>query len=315
MISARLEAKNLRIWLFCITLFLIGVIVCAPFLGLVDDKLLYSAFPFLDFGLVLSGSLFGHEIPSVVADNFSFAVSLACIILALSLFMHLIYVIVLNIFRVQRAHAASVLRKTGYSKDYFDILENKRRKLAKKPIGPTNDLCLAKEYCDGRKYESAFEILRNINIDDFDLKDATKYYAIYAYVFTLTGDLKNAHFALELDEPFIERQHGSIEADFSKALLAYAEHDFDTAKAKFKALLKTKNIELRVWSGMYLALIYLRLHNKDKARKLAVAISGYKKSPRQSEDMLKLLSKIEAAYALEAEEAAEQTREEFSITN
>lgn len=308
MIKARLEAKNLRIWLTCIALFLCGIIICAPFLGLINGDMLYKALPFLDFGLAIHG----EGLPAWLVDNFSFAVSIICICAAVCLVFHFIYVIVLNVLRGQRRHAAKVLRKTGYSKDYFDILEDKRRRISKSVFASTNDLCLAKEYCDGRRYESAFEILRNINIDDFDLKDATRYYALYSYIFTLTGDLKNARFALELDEPFIEKQKGSIEADFAKALLAYAEHNFDEAKSGFKALLKCRNDEISVWSGMYLGLLYLRTHNKEKARKLAVSLSGCKKTPRQSEDLLKLLKKIETAYALEAEEEAERTRAEFA---
>ncbi len=308
MIKARLEAKNLRIWLTCIAVFLCGVIICAPFLGLLDDDLLYYALPFLDFGLVISGD----GLPAWLVDNFNFGVSLACVCAAVALFFHLIYVIVLNIYRAQRRKAARILKKTGYSKDYYDVLEDKRRKLKNSVFSSTNDLCLAKEYCDGRRYESAFEILRNINIDDFDLKDATSYYALYAYVFTITGDLKNARFALELDEPFIERLKGSVEADFAKALLAYAEHNFSDAKSGFKALLKCRNNEIRVWAGLYLGLLYLRMHSKEKARKLAVSLSSCKKTPRQSEDLLKLLKKIETAYALEAEEEAQKTREEFA---
>ncbi len=308
MIKARLEAKKLRVWLTCIALFACGVIICAPFLGLLNEDLLYYAFPFLDFGLVITGD----GIPEWIVDNFSFIVSILCICAAVCLLFHIIYVIVLNVFRLQRRRAAKLLRKTGYSKDYYDILEDKRRKLSKSVFSSTNDLCLAKEYCDGRRYESAFEILRNIDIDDFDLKDATHYYALYSYIFTLIGDLKNARFALELDEPFIEEQKGSVEADFAKALLAYAEHNFDEAKSGFKALIKCRNNEIRVWSGMYLGLLYLRLHNKEKARKIAVSLSGCKKTPRQSEDLLKLLKKIETAYALEAEEEAEKARAEFA---
>ena len=104
----------------------------------------------------------------------------------------------------------------------------------------------------------------------------------------------------------------SAEINFVKALYMYARHDFDAAKGAFKPLLRSKNSEIRVWAGMYLSLIYLRLHNKEKAKSLAVAISKYRKTPRQSEDMLKLLKKIEAAYALEAEEAAQSAREEFA---
>ncbi len=310
MIKARLEAKNLRIWLTCIAVFICGIIICAPLLGLINDDMLYRVAPFLDFGLTVSG----EGLPTWFADNFSFIVSLICLCAAVCLAFHIAYVIVLNVYRYQRRRAAKALKKSGYSKEYYDILEDKRRKLKKSVFASTNDLCLAKEYCDGRRYESAFEILRNINIDDFDLKDATRYYALYSYIFTLTGDIKNARFALELDEPFIEKQKGCVEADFAKALLAYAEHNFDDAKPTFKALLKCKNNEIRVWSGMYLGLLYLRTHNKEKARKLAVSLSGCKKTPRQSEDMLKLLKKIETAYALEAEEEAQRLREKFVTT-
>lgn len=312
MIKARLEAKNIAIWLFCIALFICAALVCLPFLGLLDDTLLYKYLPFLDFGLSISGSIFGRELPAAVTDNFNFVVSMLCLVGAVALLMHIIYVIILNIYRGQRRKAAKILKNEGYTQQYFDLIERKRKQLAGKNISCTNDLCAVCEYCDGRRYESAFEILRNINVDEFDLKDATVYYALYAYVFILTGDLKNARFALELGEPFVEKRHGSVENDFAKALLMYAEHDFEGAKAGFKELLSSKNSKLKVWSGMYLGLIYLRLHKKDRARKLAVSLSDMKKTPRQSEDMLKLLKKIETAYAIEAEEAVENNEAEVA---
>lgn len=314
MIKARLEAKNLRIWLTCITLFLCGIILSAPFLGVINDDMLYSVFPFLDFGIVISGSIFGVELGDAFCNHFSFGVSLACIIAAVAMLAHIVYVIALCILRNQRRRAAKVLKTSGYCSEYFELLNNKRRQLAKSSLSSTNDLCLAKEYCDGRRYDSAFEILRNIDIDDFDLKDATRYYALYAYAFILTGDLKNARFALELGEPFVEKLKVSEESDFALALLTYAEHDFLGAKKAFGKLLNSKNVELKVWSGMYTGLIYLRLHQKEKARKIAVALSSCKKTPRQSEDMLKLLKKIEEAYALQAEEEADKSRKEFAVS-
>lgn len=304
MINARLEAKNIAIWLFVIALFICAAIVSLPFLGLLDDDLLYQYLPFLNFGIAINGSIFGREIPAVIKDNFNFASGIICVIAAVALVFHIIYVIILNVLRGQRRKAAKVLKREGYTQQYFDLIERKRRRLAGRDISCTNDLCAAAEYCDGRRYESAFEILRNINVDEFDLKDATVYYALYAYTFILTGDLKNARFALELGEPFAEKLKESIETDFAKALLMYAEHDFDGAKEGFKKIISSRNQRLKVWSGMYLGLIYLRMHKKEKARKLAVSLSGIKKTPRQSEDMLKLLKKIEAAYAMEAEEEA-----------
>lgn len=310
MIKARLEAKNLAIWLFCIALFISAALVCLPFLGLLDDDILYNYLPFLDFKITISGEILGWQIPKAVSDNFSFGLGILCLVAAVCLIMHLIYVIVLNIYRMQRRNAARILKSEGYSQLYYDIIERKRTSLEFKKISCTNDLCAAAEYCDGRRYESALEILRNIDVDEFDVKGATLYYSIYAYVFILTGNLKDARFALELGEPFAEELHGSLDYDFSRALLMYAEHDFEGARAEFKKILGSKNSRLRVWSGMYLGLIYLRMHEKEKARKLAVGLSSMKKSPRQSEDMLKLLKKIEAAYALEAEEAEADTAKE-----
>lgn len=312
MIKARLEAKPFRIFLVCMSLFLSAIIICAPILRLVNDEMLYSVFPFLNFGLSVSGSIFGWEIPAVVSNNFSFAVSIASIVAALWIFVHIIYVIYLNILRGQRSKAAKVLRKTGYSAEYFEILERKHAKLSRSSFSEENMLCLAKQYCDGRRYESAFELLKNADIEGFSVNDAVRYYALYAYVFILMGDLKNVEFALELAEPFVEKCRDRTEFDFVKALYLYAKHDFDGAKNGFKPLCSCKNREIKVWAGMYLALIYLRLHNKEKARKLAVTLSGYKKTPRQSEDMLKLLKKIETAYMLESKEQGEKARNEFA---
>lgn len=313
MIKARLEIKKLRVWLTCISLFLCGAIMSAPFLGLIDDELLYWLMPFLDFGLIIEGSVFGRELPSFVTDNFSFAVSLACVMAMICLTAHIIYVVVLNVLRGQHRHAASVLKRTGYSREYFELLEHKSMKLKGSSLASTNDLCLAKEYCDGRRYESALEILRNIDIDNFDVKDAARYYSLYAYIFVLTGNLKNARFAVDLGVPFAEKLKDHSEADFVSALILYAERDYDGALTAFSPLLKSKNASVRVWSGMYTGLIHLRKHNKEAAREIAVTLSKYKKTPRQSEDMLKLLKKIEAAYAIEAEENAEKERAMFSV--
>ena len=307
MIKASLEAKSFRIWVFCICVFILGVLVCLPFLGLLTEDILYSALPGLDLGLRLSGG----GLPSWLTENFNFIVSLTVIGLFVCLAAVTVTLAVTLLLYSQRKRAAGVLKRTGYSQEYFDLIERKRRRLSRSPLAPTNDLCAVSEYIDGRRYESAFQILRNINVDDFDIRDATVYYSLYAYCFILTGDLKNARFALELGDPFVEKQKGSTNADFVRALLMYAEHDFEGAKRGFRSVIDGKNHRLRVWSGMYLALIHLRQHDKDKARKLAVKLSSMKKTPRQSEDMLKLLKKIEQAYTLEAEEAAQAAREEF----
>lgn len=306
MIKARLEIKSLRIWLICITLFLWGAVICAPFLGLLNDRILYDIFPFLNFGLEISGNVFGREIPAAVRDYFSFSVSLLCVIAAIGLFSHIIYVAILNILKNQRRRAEKTLRKEGYSRSYFELLERKSSQLKGTSLAPKNDLCLAKEYCDGRRYDNALEVLRSVDIDSFDVKDALRYYSLYSYIFVLTGSLNNARFSLDLGAPFAEKVKDRSEYDFVSSLLMYAEHNYDGALEGFGSILLSKNIEMRIWAGMYMGLIYLRKHQKEDARSIVVGLSKYKKTARQSEDMLKLLKKIETAYALEDAEDAEK---------
>ncbi len=309
MIKARLEAKNLRLWLLCITVFLWGVIIAAPFLGLVDYSFIYELVPSLDLGFKVEGTILGITIPKTEIN-----LGVICLLALIGLIAHLIYVIVLNIYRAQRHKAAKILRRDGYSREYFEIFERKSKHLKGTALASTNDLCLAKEYCDGRRYENALEILRNIDIDNFDVKDASRYYSLYAYIFILLGNLKNARFALDLGVPFAEKLKDRSEPDFVNSLLAYAEHDYDAALEGFKPILSSKNTEMRVWSGMYTGLIYLRRHQKDEARAIVVSLSKCKKTARQSEDMLKLLKKLEQAYAIEAQEQAEETAQFLSAT-
>lgn len=140
MIKARLEAKNIAIWLFLIALFICAALICLPFLGLLSENELYRYLPFLNFGLGISGSIFGRELPAVIIDNFNFGVSMLCLVSAVALFIHIIYVVILNIYRAQRRRAAKVLKSEGYSQQYFDLIERKRRQLAGKSISCTNDL-------------------------------------------------------------------------------------------------------------------------------------------------------------------------------
>ncbi|MCC8196114.1 MAG: hypothetical protein LIO49_04815 [Ruminococcus sp.] len=305
MIKTRTEIKNFKIWMICLALFLWALLLAAPFLGLLDDSLLYSIFPFLNFGLVIDGTIAGNEIPQFIKDNFSFGVSLACVMLAIALVVLLVYLVVRCILASQHSRAKKVLRKTGYSAEYFALLEKKKKSLKGSYLEAVNDLCLAKEYGDGRRYDTALEILRNVDIDKFKVRDAAEYYSLYAYIFILTGNLDNAGFAIDLGVPFAEKVKDKSDMDFVSALLLYAQKDYEGAENAFKPLLKSRNNEIRVWSGMYLGLIYLRQHKNDSARKIVVALSKYKKTPRQSEDILKLLKKIETAYALEEEERQE----------
>ena len=307
MINAKKEAKALRIWLTCMVVFICLCLAGTKLLGIYTSQTVYDIFPFLNFNLKLEGEIFGWQIPAVITDNFSFIVSLLCIMLAVVLLALIIYWIVLGALKAQRKRAKKVLRKYGYCKEYFDLLERKRLKLSGTLLSAENDLLLAKEYCDGRCYDNAFAVLRDIDLDGFDTKLAADYYNLYARLFVLTGDISSAKATLELGQSFTSKIKNRSEVKLTEALLKYAEGDYSSAKAGFKELLECKPIETRVWAGMYLGLIYLRQHKKEHARKLAVALGNYKKTPRQSEDMLKLLKKIEAAYAIEAEEkAAEQ---------
>ncbi len=307
MIKAKKEAKALGIWLTCVVIFICLCLAGARFLGIYTEQTVYDLLPFLDFNLKLEGEILGWQIPAYVTENFSFAVSLLCIMLAVVLLALIIYWIVLGAYKAQRKKAKRVLRKHGYCKEYFDLLERKRLKLSGTGLSAENDLLLAKEYCDGRCYDNAFAVLRDIDLDGFDSKLAAEYYNLYARLFVLTGDTESAKATLELGETFINKLKNRSEVILTESLLKYSEGDYPQAKAGFKSLLNCKPIETRVWAGMYLGLIYLRQHKKESARKIAVALGNYKKTPRQSEDMLKLLKKIEAAYAIEAEEkAAEQ---------
>ncbi|MCD7846710.1 MAG: hypothetical protein LUG49_01545 [Oscillospiraceae bacterium] len=306
MIKTRTEIKNFKIWMICLTLFLWALLIAAPFLGLLDDSLLYSIFPFLNFGLMIEGTIAGNEIPQFVKDNFSFGVSVACVMIAIALIVLIVYLIVRCVLASQRSKARKVLRKTGYSAEYFALLEKKKKHLKGSYLEAVNDLCLAKEYGDGRRYDTALELLRNVDIDKFKVKDAARYYSLYAYIFILTGNLENAGFAIDLGVPFAEKTKDKSQMEFVSALLQYAQKDYEGAESGFKALLKCHNNEIRVWSGMYLGLIFLRQHKNDNARKTVVALSKFKKTPRQSEDILKLLKKIETAYALEEEERKEE---------
>lgn len=314
MIKSRLEARALRIWLFCAVLFVAAALIAARLIGFYSETTLYKWLPFLDFKITLSGSVFGIELPSWITDNFSFICSLACIIGVVALAAHIIYVLVLNIYRAQRRKAAKTLRKTGYSKEYFEILENKRRKLSGTSLGAKNDLCIAKAYCDGRRYEDAFSVLRDIDLDRFDSKMAAEYYNLYTYLFLLTGDVDSAHSTISLGEPFCSRYPDRAEQKLTAALLKYADKDYYGAKDEFKDLLDCKPVEVRVWAGLYLGLVYLRLGKKESARKLVGILGKYKKTPRQSEDMLKLLKKLETAYALEEQEKADEAAKVSAIS-
>ena len=305
MIKARLEARSLRIWLTCTVLFISAAIICARLVGFYSEETFYRWFPFLDFKLSISGTVFGVSLPAWFCDNFSFGCSLLCVIGAVALAAHIIYVIVLNVYRLQRRKAAKTLRRTGYSKEYYDILEKKKRKLSGTSLGAKNDMCLAKAYCDGRRYEDAFSVLRDIDLDRFDSKMAAEYYNLYTYLFLLTGDVRSAHSTVSLGEPFCSKYPDRAEQKLTAALLKYADKDYYGAKAAFEELLDCKPIEVRVWAGLYLGLVYLRLRKKEQARKLVGTLGKYKKTPRQSEDMLKLLKKLETAYALEEQEKAE----------
>ena len=302
MIKSRLEARSLRIWLTCAVLFLSAALIAARLIGFYTEETFYKWLPFLDFKLVLSGTVFGKEIPEFITKNFSFACSLACVIAVIALSAHLIYVVVLNVYRAQRRRAAKVLKKSGYSKEYFDLIEKKRRKLSGTSLGAKNDLCAAKAYCDGRRYEDAFTVLRDIDLDRFDSKMAAQYYNLYTYLFLLTGDVESAKSTVSLGEPFCSKYPDRSEQKLTAALLKYAEKDYYGAKEGFEELLSCKPIEVRVWAGLYLGLVYLRLRKKEAVRKLVGTLSKYKKTPRQSEDMIKLLKKLEMAYALEEEE-------------
>lgn len=302
MIKARLEARALRIWLFCVVLFLAAVLIASRLIGFYSEDTLYRLLPFLDFDLKISGTLFGSTLPAWITDNFSFACSLAVIIAVMALAAHLIYVFVLNVYRGQRRKAAKILNKSGYSKEYYDILERKRAKLSGTALGAKNDLKLAKAYCDGRRYNDAFSILRDIDLDGFDSLMAAEYYNLYAYLFLLTGDVAGAESTLKLGEPFCSKYADCSEQRLTAALLKYANRDYFGAQSGFEALLNCKPVEVRVSAGLYLGLVYLRLRKKEQARKLVGELGKYKKTPRQSEDMLKLLKKIEAAYTLEAQE-------------
>ena len=302
MIKSRLEARGLRVWLFCIVLFVSAAIVACWIIGFFNESAVYKLFPFLDFKLNLSGSLFGVNVPAWLSENFSFLCSLACIIVAMALAAHIIYVVILNILRLQRRKAQKTLRRTGYSKEYYDLLEDKRRHLSGSTLGAKNDLCIAKAYCDGRRYDDAFAVLRDIDLDRFDSKMAARYYNLYAYLFLLTGDIESAKSTVALGEPFCSKYPDMPERKLNLALIKYADKDFYAAKSAFEELLDSKNVEIRVWAALYLGLVYLRLRKKELARKLAASLGKYKKTPRQSEDMIKLLKKIETAYALEEEE-------------
>lgn len=306
MIKSRLEAKSLRIWLFCIVLFLSAALIASAAIGLITESAFYSLFPFLDFNLSISGSFMGSDLPVWLTDNFSFGCSLLCVILFISLLAHLIYVTVLNIYRMQRKHAANVLRKTGYSKEYFELIEKKRRHLSGTALSSRNDLCAAKAYCDGRRYSDAFSVLREIDLNHFDDRLAASYYTLYTYLFLLTGDLENAKATVSLGEEVLDRYPNMPEKRLTDALMLYAGKDYEGARKAFEGMLSIKPAEVRIWAGLYLGLVYLRLGMKEKARELVGTLGKYRKTPRQSEDMIKLLKKIETAYALEAEEKAEE---------
>lgn len=302
MIKARLEARTLRIWLVCVVIFLSAVLIVSRALGFYSEAMFYSLLPFLNFNLSISGTVFGVEIPAWFADNFSFACSLACVIGVIAFSAIVVYLIVYLILRSQRVKAAKTLRRTGYSKEYYDLLEKKRSKLAGTSLGPRNDLCIAKAYCDGRRYEDAFAVLRDIDLDRFDSKMAAEYYNLYTYLFLLTGDIKSARSTVALGEPFTQKYADKPSQRLTAALLKYAEQDYYAAQKEFEELLKCDSNEIRVSAGLYLGLVYLRIHKKELARKLVGELGKYKKTPRQSEDMLKLLKKLETAYALEDEE-------------
>lgn len=306
MINSRLEAKNLRIWLICIALVAAVAIVACAAVGFIGEERLYEIAPFLDFGLVVtSAEIFGYTVPTSVTDKFNFACSLTAVWAAFALVLHMVYVIVLNCYRIQRGKATKVLRKNGYCREYYDLLERKHRKLKNTSLGAKNDLLLAKAYADGRRYDDAFAVLRDIDTDDFNAKSAAAYYNLYARLFVLTGNVEGALQTLKMGDAFVRKYADDSDIRLTLAIIKYAKGEYEETRKRLESLLTCKPVETRVWAGLYLGLVYLRLHKKELAKKLAVTLGTYKKTPRQSEDMLKLIKKIEAAYMLEEQEAKE----------
>ena len=72
MIKSRLEARSLRIWLFCTVVFISAALIAARVIGFYSEELFYKWLPFLDFNLVINGSVFGKSLPGWFTDNFSF---------------------------------------------------------------------------------------------------------------------------------------------------------------------------------------------------------------------------------------------------
>ncbi len=272
MIKISAEMKKTTVVLIIAVIFILAAGVGIYYLGLVDLS---------DYNLL---PLFGLYAVVVSASAF------------------VVWLIVLILKSARRGRVKHVLSQNGYSAEFFERAE----KYAKRPksgvLYAKKRLWLAESYIDGRRYESAHSVLKDIDLTSFNTETAAKYYLTYAYLFLITGDFDGAEATLKMGKPFTDKlaknRYKYAQTYLVNGIMKYARGNYEKAEKSFDRAISSGNRNVEITALLYKGLVCLRLGRKDDAKDIVVKLGNMKKTHRQSEDLLKLIKKVEKAYTI-----------------
>lgn len=210
---------------------------------------------------------------------------------------------VLAIVRMKnKSSLEKLLAKKGYCDEYFlRLRKNAEGKKGRKKISRL--LLLAGELCDGERFEEAVEVMKGIDVRGENAFVLGEYYNAYMYILVMKGDLENAELAFNAGKEYIayimKKKSCAAAVNHTLGVYEYAKGDYRKAEEHFK-LARKKALSLLVSNScdMYLSLIYLKTDRRELAKSLTGKIIPYVKNPRQKQDMVFLMRKIEKAYGL-----------------
>lgn len=214
-------------------------------------------------------------------------------------------VIVVLILEHYRMSTISGIRfREGYSERYYTIL---RKKLAlrkrRKTSALGNTVFYASELANGRHYDEAFAELEKISPETLSDEELAYYFNALIYFSLLCGNTEQAERYYAVSADCLERyKHKKATGGAilrTLAVLEYARGNFTAAESQLSYVkYNAKSRGIQITCDLYLGLIYLHTGRREHAKHAALEALPQVTTPRQKEDLAKLMKLVERAYSL-----------------
>ncbi|MFT3951528.1 MAG: hypothetical protein QM689_06205 [Oscillospiraceae bacterium] len=195
--------------------------------------------------------------------------------------------------------------QNGYSDAYYQICREQYA-IATKPLHKAlYQIAYADRLAEGQRYDDAFAAFDSVDLSQLPPRYCALFFNDRLWITLQAGRVDEAQRLYAISREILSKpQPGTVGISIRHTLAVFELHRGNYAFAESELLAvkyatPVTNETLHMHCNLYLGLIYLRTNRKEYAREIAQQTIPLVRTPRDKDDLAKLLKLVDAAYVQE----------------